>query len=533
MPLSPPSEAYDPRDMSILIEEIDRRFIQVEASVDDVRVRPRVIDTLISFDEAGRAYLTVRCNVDTLSFRYAISSDASPDAATVRANDIVVGNYAELTVEGPFATGSILYLSVLPYAGPNGDGREGIITRNSATRGVYFYAECRAVYLAYTETTVTVRVTGASEGGRVAVRRDSLTGATQVSGLAEGVDGDSPQTWVFARPAAGDADGEARFSATFPDAPDDADVILIPAQNAGPFVPLASRARIIAETAEQMVVRYAVADPFPQAADQIEVTIDPDGLTVSPTGPVTLTPVQVFSGQEGTYVDVTITKPEPGAGAAEVRFTAESLGSFRIADSDLVAVPERAEVPAFLDIDVETFDEEVEISWNGRETVTLKIDNGTFHTPPASPITVPRGPIGGQAKLYLFKADGANNSVATVPVTVPPQYAPGEFDPVISSVQITDLFAPGGGGFDGSFEVDWVEANMPGGQTYDITFSIFDTSGPGSVPVNNQLEAGVSKPATIAHPLGGDVFGRVEVRVYNGSTLIAEGSFEGEFIPPL
>jgi hypothetical protein len=504
---------------------LEQEITRLDETIRDVRVRPTVQDIAISFDDSGRAYIVIKCNEDTLSFRYVVSSEAAPVSDTVRLADVNASFEGAFNLAGPFSAGSVLYVSALAYAGPNGDGRESPLRISSATRGEQIYNECRIAVVASTDTTLTVEVSGASAAGQVAVQIVSIDGTAVIEdGLAVGVEGVSPQQYVLSRPI-GTA-SEIRARASFPDALDDDDLLLVPEVGFAPLLFLASRGRLLELTATEMRIRYVTADPFPQGVDSVSVSTVLDGVpAIDPATPVLLDPDAVFSGQTGTYQDYVITRPAFGEADGEVRFTVASVAGARVPDTDAVRVPARASIPPWLDVLRTLDDDEAVITWDGGPTVLLDRGDGLgFITPPASPITVLRGAVsGGVDKIYTFRAEGhidGEDTAVTQDILIPKMVA---VPPGSPELEITLVFINASTDFD----VTWTEANMPGGQTYTITYEI--TVGDGADGHEHLVDPADPSPSNIVHTVGSGAEGIVTVRAYDGVDLIAEDTFSGVF----
>lgn len=529
--LPQPAPQYDPREQAILRSEIEMAILRLDAKLEDVRVAPRVRDIAISFNEVGQALVNIRCNDDTLSLRYAVSADGAPSQDTVQASGVQDGPDLDVTLEGPFSVGAVLYISVLPYAGPDGDGREGALKSNSATRGDPFYEECRAIVLASSDTTITIEASGVSTTGIATVELEDADGLTILSGLAEGVAGTSPQRWTFQRPVG--TDGQPRFTAHFPDAVDDSDIALVPALGFSPLYFLGCRARVLEDRDAEMLVRVATADPFPQGANSARLTATLSGVaSTTPALPVDLTPTAVYSAADDAYVDLTIPKPGFGAADGEVVFRLQSLVGTRVDDYDVLAVPAQTRATPWVRASRTVTALQATITWDGGPTVELSTDGGvTWAAPPASPFTVDRPPSVLEADLqYLFRGVGFDNGqtiYATQTVTIPrqgPTY--------VQAVMVTLIDAPGDGG--GSFSVDWNQTvSDPSSLTYEVIYSITD-GGAGTDFVTDQVATATAKPVVVSTPLGDDgglspIGGVVVVRAYYEDTLLEEDDYDGLF----
>lgn len=518
-------EVYSATHMAELSRQLEVAIVRLGEQIDTLQVRPRVTDVTISFTEAGRAYLEVKCNDETVAFKYAIAVNAVPTEATVRAESLRAGNSGAFTEDGPFQPGDTLYVAVLPYAGlqtATSDGTEGPLYVQGVTRESPVPYECRVVVIASTATQVTVEASASSPVGVPAVVLTGLTGpATIVSGLAVGVEGASPQRWVFDRPTTGLGDTLAAFRAIFPDRASDADALVIPDRTTPTPIFLLSRARVVAVRETEIVVRYAVADPIPQGADTVDVTYTASsepGLAVSPASGQTVTPQAYLTGLAGTYIDFTIHRPYPGEDDGSVTFRAASNASARVPDEDTVAVPAQAVVPAWVDVRYSIDPAEYTITYTGLEPVAVYID-GVLQSPtPASPITAPRPAANAPSVLYTFVAEGPLGDTASRTVEVSPQvYVPTA--PVIQTLNITSTSAPCDGGGGGT--VNWSTLNMPGGETFDLEW---ENMGPGAYEGVSGTETGVTSPYVLGAPLcSGDTL-RLRLIAYDGAVAIAEKS---------
>jgi len=531
--LPPPPGQYDPRDQAVFRDEMIRTVLRLETAIDDAAVRPRILDAVVSFNDQGQALLNLRCNADTLSLRYAVSGDAAPTYETVQAADVQRGSSYDVTLEGPYSVGSVLYLAVIPYAGPEGDGRAGDVFRLSATRGDPFYAECRAVIVGSSPTTITVEASGLSRTGTAAVRLADADGLTIVSGLAVDTPGVSPQRWVFLRPAEGTPAGTPRFTATFPDAVDDSDLCSVPPIGFSPLYFLGVRARVFQVLDEKLIVRVAVADPFPQGADSVTLSATVTGDAVlTPSLPLTLTPTAAFSGVDGAYVDLEITRPELFAADAEIVFRVTSALAARVDDFDVLDVLARTRAVPWLEISRALTPDDATITWDGGPLVEYSTDGGvTFTTPPASPFTVERPDSAlGFDLVYTFRATGADNGLTIYQQqdVVIPRKSPD----YLSGILVTTLDAPGDGG--GSFEISFTEG-VPGPTdiVYEATYSITD-GGTGTSFVTDQVATGSASPIVVATPLGDDagaspIGGVVVLRAKYEDTVLDTTTYDGLF----
>jgi hypothetical protein len=200
------------------------------------------------------------------------------------------------------------------------------------------YSECRAQVTDSDATTVTVTVTATAFSGTPTVQLVAVTGSAILnSGPAIGVPSASGTVWVFNRGALNAGAGQAQFRAVFSGTQSDDDFVTIEEQGRD-TVPLLMRARVTTTSATQVVVRVAVADPYPQGAGSATVTYQELGVTgTSPASGGTVTPAATLTEAAGTYIDYTITRPAFQAGTGRVTFTVTAAS--RLTDSDAVDVP--------------------------------------------------------------------------------------------------------------------------------------------------------------------------------------------------
>lgn len=210
----------------------------------------------------------------------------------------------------------------------------------------------RARVTATTATTLTVRVAVAdpfpqgAASGTIGYSELGLGGATSpatgqtvtpAATLAEAAG--TFVDYTVTRPAFGVGAGRITFTVTAANRTSDSDAVDVPEINRD-TVYLATRARVLSVTATTVVVRVAVADPYPQGSNSVSLAYVElnTGAATSPTSPQLLTPAATLTEAAGTYADFTITRPAFGAGAGRVTFTATASG--RVTDSDAVDVEE-------------------------------------------------------------------------------------------------------------------------------------------------------------------------------------------------
>lgn len=332
----PPLE-YDPREQAELRRDLELAITRLEGGLDDLQRAARVTDVFLSFDDAGQLLLTVECNKDTLSFRYALSSTDYPSVADVEAADLRTGSAGDFTEVGPYQPGDTVYVSVIPYRGVNGDGNAGEKYDQAATRGVLVYNQCTVRVISQTDATVTVQVDGTNELGAPAVKLVNIGGTiTLNAGAALGVPVPSGSQWTFNRGGTNKLAGSATFRAEYPSTVFDEDTVTIPADRDTTY--LSMRARVVATTPTQLVVRVAVADPYPQGANSATITYTTTGVTaITPASGQTVTPAASITEGAGTFVDFTIDREPNSSATGRVVFTAAAAN--RNNDTDSVDVP--------------------------------------------------------------------------------------------------------------------------------------------------------------------------------------------------
>ncbi|MBC7841894.1 MAG: hypothetical protein H7099_06265 [Gemmatimonadaceae bacterium] len=119
-------------------------------------------------------------------------------------------------------------------------------------------------------------------------------------GAAIGVGVANGSVWVFPRRAFRTGNGSATFGGRTPGF-EPATVSLVIPEQGRDTVPLGLQLTRVGGDATSDIVRVTPTDPFPQGTGTLTLTILAAGLTVSPTGPLSMT--------SGTPVDVTITRP--------------------------------------------------------------------------------------------------------------------------------------------------------------------------------------------------------------------------------
>src|SRR5690606_30095661 len=198
------------------------------------------------------------------------------------------------------------------------------------------YTECQARIVDSDATTVTIQVDATPAHAEVWLL--GTVKVTRLSGPAPGTPSPSGTQWTFSRPAFQAGEGQAVFRAEAPGYESDDDHIVIPEQGRD-TVPLLMRARVLSVTGTQIVVRVAVADPFPGSAITITYSATGGtGLAVTPGSPQTIPAASVTANIDTTgFVDFTITRPTSGSGAG--RYTCLVTPPVRVSDVDAVDVP--------------------------------------------------------------------------------------------------------------------------------------------------------------------------------------------------
>jgi len=307
----------------------------------DANTTPDMVSVVGTFNNAGAFTLAISADSDTASIKYAISTVGQPTLGTVQAQSPVNGRNITATFAGPYASGTTVFVSVLGYTGAGGTGSESALFEYRFVRdGGIVYSECLATMLSSSATQIAVQVFGTATTGSPTVQLVAITGsATLASGAAIGVPVGSGSTWLFNRGTALGQPGGAQFRAVLAGTQSDDDFIEIPEQGRD-TVTLASRARVLTTTDTTVTVRYAVADPFPQGANTVQVTYQNLGTGgVTPASGGFVTPEATLTENAGTFIDYTITRPAFQAGTGRVTFTANATAGNRVSDSDAVDIP--------------------------------------------------------------------------------------------------------------------------------------------------------------------------------------------------
>jgi len=334
-----------------------------------------------SFDTAGGFVLSISADTDTASIKYVLSTTSQPNLAAVQAATAINGRNFVQSFAGPYALGTVLYVSILAYTGANGTGSEAGLFEYQYQREASGI-QCLAVETTSTNTqsTVTVAVfdqTGAAVSG-AQVQLSNLYGpspgaATIASGTSIGTYVSAPGTWTFNRGPAlvgsSLATFRARRSATITNDTDDDQITIV--EVGRDTRPLRTRARLLSTTATQAVVRMAVNVPSPYAAVTATITYDPVGVgTVSPaSGQTVTTGVGNFSIPEtaGSFWDFTIDRPAPNSNAGQVTFAATATDF--ATDTDPIAIPPQTALVRVVASET--------VSTNTQSTVTVAVFDQT------------------------------------------------------------------------------------------------------------------------------------------------------------
>jgi hypothetical protein len=89
---------------------------------------PQVTSISVTFTTVGQGILVVTGDGNVGSLKFATSTSAAPNLATVQAASAVNGRQASATLTGPFNVGTTVYVSALAYRGTGGAGEEGPLT---------------------------------------------------------------------------------------------------------------------------------------------------------------------------------------------------------------------------------------------------------------------------------------------------------------------------------------------------------------------------------------------------------------------
>jgi hypothetical protein len=341
------------------------------------------------------------------------------------------------------------------------------------------YSQCLPKVTNVTATTIEITVTATATTGTPTVHLVAITGtATLNSGAAVGATGQaSGSVWVFNRGPAMGGTGQVQFRATLAGTQTDDDFVTIP-EIGQDTIYLAVRARVTSSNATTVVVRVAVADPYPQGANSVTIAYTETGVTgTTPSSGGTVTPVATITEAAGTYIDYTITRPAFSNGTGRVTFTATAAN--RVADSDSVDIPaqEKTSFGPTLSLKVTTTATNYEIVVTYTGTMTYKINGGTDNNGTGSPqtINVTRNPLMGKAIVYVFKATEDSQTVTETVVVLPEDPEDSPVTLTVGTCTATDAGATGPPY--NRLVVNWSSTGMPTGTVYDVTYVTGATDG--------------------------------------------------------
>lgn len=340
-----PPEEYDVQDQAQMRRQIEAALTSLTSSIQ--APSPVVTGCELSFTDVGALHMKIECNSETNAFRYAVSTTATPSAETARAAAVQVGYQGTFEVVGPYAAGSVVYVTVLAYSGRNGDGIEGKKFTSQAARSTLVYSLCGAQVTDVSPSTITVTVTSSATGVSTTptVQLLGVTGSCTVAscsvagGEVAGTEVPSGTSWIFNRGAALGPSGQAQFRSTLSNTVSDDDYVEIN-EIGRDTVNLQSRARALSTSATTVVVRVAVAAPNTTGGLAALITYQSSGVgTVTPASGGTVTPTASILTSEaaGTYIDYTITRPVSGSPPGMLTFTATCTGY--TSDTDVISIP--------------------------------------------------------------------------------------------------------------------------------------------------------------------------------------------------
>jgi hypothetical protein len=333
------------------------------------------------------------------------------------------------------------------------------------------YSQVFPIITAVSATQITVTVTATATTGTPTVHLVAITGsATLSSGAAVGATGQaSGSVWVFDRGAALGGNGQVQFRATLAGTQADDDFVEIPEQGQDTIY-LVARARVTSSNATTVVVRVAVADPYPQGANSATISYSELGVTgTSPATGGTVTPASSITEAASTYIDYTITRPAFTSGTGRVTFTVTAAN--RVSDTDSVDIPaqEQTVFGPSLTVTPTPGSTSYSLAYTSTGTLTLSIDGGAYASPAASPIVVTRNAYLGATQVYTFKAVADGQTItATVNIPAVETNAAASFS--IDSPQTADS------GTD-DYYYDWTVSGMPSGTTYNLLYKYTNTAG--------------------------------------------------------
>lgn len=469
----------------------------------DQREFRRILMEAVSRPTSDTIPLTIRARVtatsaSTVTVRVAVS-DPTPqgtNSASIAHSYIISSGAGTVDQTSPQlvtpestlteAAGTYVDYVVTRPAMVTGSGRitftATALNRVAATDGVdvpavdttgTIYSEVFAKVTAATLTTVTVTVTATATTGTPTVHLVSVNGsATLNSGAAIGATGQaSGSVWVFNRGAALGGSGQVQFRATLAGTQTDDDFVTIPEQGQD-TIPLQLRARVTSSNATTVVVRVAVADPYPQGAASGTITYTELGVTgTSPASGGTVTPAATLTEAAGTYIDYTITRPAFTNGTGRVTFTGAAAS--RVSDTDSVDIPaqEKTAFGPTLDVKVTPSATQYVIIVTYTGTMTYKINGGADNNGTGSPqtLTITRPILTAKEIVYAFKSV-ADSQTVTNTVTVAPQTP----EDAAVTLAISACISSNAGAAPPPYnqlDIPFTYSNMPTGTRFDVSYN--------------------------------------------------------------
>ncbi len=201
------------------------------------------------------------------------------------------------------------------------------------------YANVQVARIAVSPTQVTILGTATCPGlTPPQIRVASLGGGiTIATGPSVGTPASSGQSWVINRNANGSGPGIVVIETVGAGFIADSKVMVIEEQGVE-LLATQLRLRVLSSTDTHVTLRAAVADALPQGPNSATITLQTNGLgTVSPAGPVTVTPAATLTEAAGTYQDFVVPKPAAGAGAGHL--TATVTAANRLVAADIQVIP--------------------------------------------------------------------------------------------------------------------------------------------------------------------------------------------------
>lgn len=389
------------------------------------------------------------------------------------------------------------------------------------------YSEVFAKVTASDLTTLTVTVTATATIGTPTVHLVAINGtATLNSGAAIGATGQaSGSVWVFNRGAAQTGSGQVQFRATLAGTQTDDDFVTVPEQGQD-TIPLSLRARVTSSNATTVVVRVALADPYPQGSNTGTITYSELGVSgTTPASGGTVTPAATLTEAASTYIDYTITRPAFTNGTGRVTFTGAATS--RVSDSDSVDIPaqEKTAFGPSLDVKVTPAATQYVVIVTYTGTMTYKIDGGTDNNGTGSPqtLTITRPLFGEDEVVYAFKCV-ADSQTVTNTVHIPAQ-TNAEAVGILTSCDASNAVFPNDGG--GSFDINFNAVGFPTGTTYNLTWNI--TAGHYGGGSTSGTATGITDGQTISHPFASAPSGELVVTALLAGVVIGTVASAGAF----